>query len=111
VVIGFSIFFALVNFGIVISFLIGQLKSEFRVLSLVVCFIILTGLSVTQESALLDSQGYINTLRPELWHEKPALALLVEWSLRATAAWGDVSEFIHKYFMLGYDFRLPHLGL
>lgn len=108
VVLGFSIFFALVNFGIVISFLIGQWKPEFRVLSLVVCFIIFVGLSVTHHNVLLDSQGYANSLRPELWHQKPALAMLVEWSLRATESWGDVSAFIHRYFLFDYHFRLPH---
>lgn len=108
VVIGFSILFALVNFGIVISFLIGQWKPEFRVLSLVVCLIIFVGLSVTQQNVLLDSPGYVNSLRPELWQQKPALALLVEWSLRATASWGEVSAFIHQHFLFDYHFRLPH---
>lgn len=105
VVIGFSIFFALVNLSIVISFLVGQYRPQIRMLSFMGCLVIFMGLSLSQENVFLDSEGYQKSLRPGLWHAKPALALLVEWSLHATASWGDVSKVIHTRLMAGYEFR------
>lgn len=103
VAIGLSLFFALVNLSAVVSFAVGMFRPRWRAAVMAGCLVTFVAVSLAPTSALLDSTGYRNALRPGLWQEKPALAVLVEWTCQATRSWGEVAAFVHQH--LGFHVR------
>lgn len=108
IAIGLSIFFALFNLALFITFLLRRISTRTNNIALVALFPFLIAISVQQAGAFLGSPGYLNAMRNGLWERKPVLALLVEWSGRAAPAWSMISAFSHRFLLLGYEFKKPY---
>jgi len=111
IVIGISLFFALLN----LSFVVGALgnliwsRTRWPVMFGTLLFLILV--SFIPRNALIDSPGYLNAMRADLWKEKPVLGILVEWSSQTAPAWSFPSYIAHEFLMNGYSFKRPQLPL
>ena len=77
-----------------------------RMLSMGV-LVLLVGLSLSYDSAFLDSPGYKNSLRPGLGSGDTTLAVLTEWSFRSVARWQPVSEWMHHHVLRDFAFGRP----
>lgn len=109
-VIGLSLFFALVNLSVAASFVVCARKPRWRLWVAVVLVLLLVGVSMLSGNALLDAEGYRSALRPGLWEQAPVLAAMVEWSARAATCWAPVSQWVHEHLMFGYGFGPIHLA-
>ena len=107
IAIGLSIFFALFNLALLIGSLASLLRKSIRPWAASVSFAALIAISMLPANPLIDSEGYRDSLAPGLWEQKMPLALLVEWSVKATPTWWPVSSFSHRFLLLGYSFRKP----
>ena len=107
IALGLSIFFALLNFALLISFFIEKFVKGSRLLLRTVIFGTLVMMTIYETRGLIGSNGYRDSLRAGLWHHKPILGALVEWSGSASPAWSEVSEFTSGYILLGYSFKKP----
>lgn len=107
IAIGLSIFFALFNLALLLGSLADKLRRGLRPFVSSAALAALIGLSLLPSNPLTNSQGYRNALAPGLWSRKPALAVLVEWSVKAAPAWWQVSSFSHRFLLLGYAFQKP----
>jgi len=107
IAIGLSIFFALVNLSLLISFFIEIIYIKYRrvLRAFVLTFLLLISTQWTQ--GLFHASGYEDSMRSGLWKNDPALALLVEWSGFASPVWGSVSQFVSQTLLGGYSFRKP----
>ena len=107
IAIGLSIFFALVNLSLLISFFIEIIYIKYRrvLRAFVLTFLLLISTQWTQ--GLFHASGYEDSMRSGLWNNDPALALLVEWSGFASPVWGSVSQFVSQTLLGGYSFRKP----
>lgn len=108
IAIGLSIFFALFNLALFLTFLIRTFFDRVKKFALIIVFPGLIIVSVQTAGPFLGSPGYLQGMRPGLWEKKPLLALLVEWSGRAAPAWSVFSTFSHRFLMLEYQFRKPY---
>lgn len=105
VAVGLSIFFALVNLCSALAFLVATRWPRWRHAVMAGALAVCLASSLMPQSSLLDSPGYQQSLRGGLWQAKPVLALLVEWSCRATGSWGPVSAFVHQNLALNAKFK------
>jgi hypothetical protein len=107
IAIGLSIFFALVNLSLLISFFIEIIYIKYRrvLRAFVLTFLLLISTQWTQ--GLFHASDYEDSMRSGLWNNDPALALLVEWSGFASPVWGSVSQFVSQTLLGGYSFRKP----
>lgn len=103
-VIGLSLFFALVNLSVAASFVVCARKPLWHPWVAAVLVLLLVGVSMLSGNALLDAEGYRSALRPGLWEQAPVLAAMVEWSARAATCWAPVSQWVHEHLMFGYGF-------
>ena len=113
IALGLSLLFALLNMGQLAFSLVryGALLLR-RDLSRYAMVQPLLGLALVSASAFsgnafVNSDGYQQDLRPGLWRDDPALALLTEWSLRAEPQWFPLAEWTHNEVLLKATFRLP----
>ncbi len=104
-VIGLSLLFALLNFSLALSFVLCIARPHWRPYAVAVSLVFLAAVSWQARSPLLDAQGYERSLRPSLWQQAPALAVMVEWSARTAGQWAFTSEVVHRYLLFGYSFR------
>lgn len=104
---GFSIFFGLFNFAQLSSNLVVSASIVARRVLSVGVLVLLVGLSLSYDSAFLDSPGYKNSLRSGLWSGDITLAVLTEWSFKAVARWQPVSEWIHHHALRDFAFGRP----
>jgi len=107
IAIGLSVFFAILNLSLLISFFVEIIYKKYRLVSraLILSLLILISTLTTQGSILSD--GYTSSMRSGLWKSDPALALLAEWSGLASPAWGSVSRFASQTLLGGYSFGKP----
>jgi len=109
IVVGISLFFALVN----LSFLVGTLGNLIRPRTrrpvMFATLLLLILVSFIPRNALIDSPGYVTAMRAGLWKEKPVLGILVEWSSQTAPAWSFPSYIAHELLMGGYSFKRPQL--
>jgi hypothetical protein len=107
IAIGLSVFFAILNLSLLISFFVEIIYKKYRLVSraLILSLLILISTLTTQGSILSD--GYTSSMRSGLWKSDPALALLVEWSGLASPAWGSVSRLASETLLGGYAFKKP----
>lgn len=109
IVVGISLFFALVN----LSFLVGTLGNLIRPRTrrpvMFATLLLLILVSFIPRNALIDSPGYVTAMRAGLWKEKPVLGILVEWSSQTAPAWSFPSYIAHEFLMGGYSFKRPQL--
>lgn len=103
-VIGLSLFFALVNLSVAASFVVCARKPLWHPWVAAVLVLLLVGVSMLSGNGLLDAEGYRSALRPGLWEQAPVLAAMVEWSARAATCWAPVSQWVHEHLMFGYGF-------
>ncbi|MBU3725821.1 MAG: hypothetical protein FGM18_09985 [Burkholderiaceae bacterium] len=103
---GFSIFFALFNLALLLGSIVALYgKERWRTPVAVMVLLGAIFVSLLPGNAFMDSPGYEQTMRAGLWKNEPVIALLVEWSMRATPTWGVVSEVAHRYLLLDFSFR------
>lgn len=107
IAIGLSIFFALFNLALLVGSVANKLRKGLRPIVFSTALAALIAVSLFPSNPLTNSQGYRNSLAPGLWNRKPALAMLVEWSVKAAPAWWQVSSFSHRFLLLGYPFQKP----
>lgn len=107
-VIGLSLFFALLNLSLVASFLLYACTGRWRTRLASVFLIVFMALSLAPNHVMLDAAGYRHSLRPDLWREEPVLAMMVEWSARAATRWALLAEQVHRRVMLNYEFKPPY---
>ena len=107
IAIGLSVFFAILNLSLLISFFVEIIYKKYRLVSraLILSLLLLISTLTTQGSILSD--GYTSSMRSGLWKSHPALALLVEWSGLASPAWGGISRFASETLLGGYSFGKP----
>jgi hypothetical protein len=109
IAVGISLFFALVN----LSFLVGTLGNLIRPRTrwpvMFATLLLLILVSFIPRNALMDSPGYVASMRAGLWREKPVLGVLVEWSSQTAPAWSYPSYIAHEFLMGGYSFKRPQL--
>lgn len=105
IVIGLSLFFGLLNLSVAASFAVVAFWPRWRALATATFMAGLTALSLGAQSPLLDARGYQENLGPALWKESPALAVMVEWSVRAATQWAPVSELTHRHLLFDYAFE------
>ncbi len=103
-VIGLSLLFALLNFSLALSFVLCVARPHWRLAAAGLMWASLTTASLAASHPLLDAPGYARSLRPALWEQSPALAVMVEWSGRAGMQWAPTSEWVHRHVLRGYDF-------
>ncbi len=103
-VIGLSLLFALLNFSLALSFVLCVARPRWRLAAAGLMWASLTTASLAASHPLLDAPGYERSLRPALWEQSPALAVMVEWSGRAGMQWAPTSEWVHRHVLRGYDF-------
>ncbi len=110
-VIGLSLLFALLNLSLALSFVLCVARPRWRPVAAGLMWASLTIASLAASHPLLDARGYERSLRPALWEQSPALAVMVEWSGRAGMQWAPTSEWVHRHVLRGYGFgaiRFPH---
>ena len=107
IAIGLSVFFAILNLSLLISFFVEIIYKKYRLVlrALILSLLILISTLTTQGSILSD--GYEGSMRSGLWKSDPALAFLVEWSGLASPAWGGISRFASETLLGGYSFGRP----
>ena len=107
IAIGLSVFFAILNLSLLISFFVEMVYEKYRLVSraLILSLLILISTQPTQRSTI--SNSYEGAMRSGLWKNDPALAFLVEWSGLASPAWGSVSRFASQNLLGGYSFVKP----
>ena len=105
--IGLSVFFAILNLSLLISFFVEILYEKYRLVlrALILCLLILISTLPTQGS--ISPDGYAGSMRSGLWKSDPTLALLVEWSGLASSTWGGISEVSSQILLGGYSFEKP----
>ncbi len=104
-VIGLSLLFALLNFSLVVAFLLCLPWPRWRPYVVAAVWGLLVAVSLSGRSELLDAEGYERSLRPALWAQSPMLAVMLEWSTRTAGQWVQVSEFVHRHALRGYHFK------
>ena len=107
IALGLSILFAILNFSLLLSFLIERVYKKHQLLFRSLIFSALVVLSAYQTRGFTGSDGYRESLRTGLWQNKLILALLVEWSGSASLSWGEISEFASERLLFGYSFKKP----
>ena len=107
IAIGLSVFFAILNLSLLISFFVEIIYEKYRLVlrALILSLLILISTQPTQRG--IRSDGYEGSMRSGLWKSDPALALLVEWSGLASPTWGGVSKFASQTLLGGYAFGKP----
>jgi hypothetical protein len=107
IAIGLSVFFAILNLSLLVSFFVEMVYERYRLVSraLILSLLILISSLTTQRS--ISPDGYEGSMRSGLWKSDPALALLVEWSGLASPAWGSLSRFASQTLLGGYSFGKP----
>ncbi|NBW00099.1 MAG: hypothetical protein EBR85_00015 [Betaproteobacteria bacterium] len=109
IVIGISLFFALLNISFLVGTLANLIRPGMRWPLMVMSLLTLILVSFVPRNALVDSPGYLNAMRAGLWKEKPVLGALVEWSSQTAPAWSFPSYVAHEFLMGGYSFKQPRL--
>jgi len=104
-VVGLSLSFALLNLSVALSFLIGLYRPRWRPFAATAMVALLIAVSLSPRNLMLHAEAYESNLRAALWAEKPLLALIVEWSARASTQWSPASELVHRHLLLGYSFK------
>ena len=107
IALGLSILFAMLNLSVLIVFLFGHVSNRSRLALNVGVFSLLVTLSSLSGNGFLRSEGYLGSMKAGIWHEKPLLALLVEWSGAAPEFWSDVSSVVADKLLFNFDFRKP----
>lgn len=107
IALGLSIFFAILNFALLLSFLVERVYKKHQLLLRSFIFSALVVLSAFETRGFIGSDGYRDSLRTGLWQNKLILGLLVEWSGSASPSWGEISEFASEGLLFGYSFKKP----
>jgi hypothetical protein len=105
--IGLSVFFAILNLSLLISFFVEIIYKKYRLVSRALILSLLLLISTLTTQGSIFSDGYESAMRSGLWKNDPALALLVEWSGLASPAWGSLSRFASQTLLGGYSFGKP----
>ena len=98
--IGLSVFFAILNLSLLISFFVERIYKKYRLVSRASILSLLILISTQPTQDFIRSNGYESAMRSGLWKNNPALALLVEWSGLASSTWGGISE-VSSQILLG----------
>jgi len=109
IVVGISLFFALVNLSFLVGALANLIRPRMRRPVMFATLLLLILVSFIPRNALIDSPGYVTAMRAGLWKEKPVLGILVEWSSQTAPVWSFPSHLAHEFLMGGYSFRRPKL--
>jgi hypothetical protein len=105
--IGLSVFFAILNLSLLISFFVERIYKKYRLVSRASILSLLILISTQPTQDFIRSNGYESAMRSGLWKNNPALALLVEWSGLASSTWGGISEVSSQILLGGYSFEKP----
>ena len=107
IAIGLSVFFAILNLSLLISFFVERIYKKYRLVSRASILSLLILISTQPTQDFIRSNGYESAMRSGLWKNNPALALLVEWSGLASSTWGGISEVSSQILLGGYSFEKP----
>ena len=107
IAIGLSVFFAILNLSLLISFFVEIIYKKYRLVLRALILSLLLLISTLPTEGSIRSDGYEGSMRSGLWKSDPALALLVEWSGLASPTWGGVSRFASQTLLGGYAFGKP----
>jgi hypothetical protein len=105
--IGLSVFFAILNLSLLISFFVERIYKKYRLVSRASILSLLILISTQPTQDFIRSNGYESAMRSGLWKNNPALALLVEWSRLASSTCGGISEVSSQILLGGYSFKKP----
>jgi len=107
IALGLSILFAVLNLSVLLVFIFHPGAGRYRSVLNACVFSLLVALSAWAGRGFLRSDGYLGSMRPGIWQEKPLLALLVEWSGSAPQFWSGASSFISGTLLADFGLKKP----